>query len=249
MNDTILNGLVMPHTRVWAIRHHRFCAPISSVSLSAAMSCTIFLWSFLSPMPAFSLSSRIFPRLAAGLGSLMLVGLLSGCEDTDTTHTFAPACPKFDVPGQVADRITYDGKGLDAAHRLISTHILAVRGDCRTGPQDERKRPMTRVRLSLNLQLDRGPASTHDAVTVPYFVAILQDGNIVDKKIFTETIKLPPTVSTSQTSTPLRFIDIPTGNNPQISPYAMEIGLQLNHAELDYNRAHLRSAQFHEHVQ
>ncbi|MCX5615992.1 hypothetical protein NQF87_03250 [Bombella sp. TMW 2.2559] len=200
-------------------------------------------------MPAFSLSSRIFSRLVAGLGSLMLAGLLSGCEEADTTHTFAPACPRFDIPGQVADRITYDGKGLDAAHRLTSTHILAVQGDCRTGPQDEQKRPMTRVRISLNLQLERGPAATDDTVTVPYFVAIIQDGAIVDKKIFTETINLPPTVSISRSSTPLRFIDIPTGNNPQISPYSMAIGLQLNHPELDYNRSHLRAAQFHEHVQ
>ncbi len=213
------------------------------------MSCTIFLWSFLSPMPAFSPSPRIFSRLAAGLGSLMLVGFLSGCEDVDTTNTFAPACPRFDVPGQVADRITYDGKGLDAAHRLTSTHILGVQGDCRTGPQDEQKRPMTRVRVSLNLQLERGPAANNNTVTVPYFVAILQDGAIVDKKVFTETVKLPPAVSISHSSTPLRFIDVPTGNNPQISPYSMEIGLQLSHAELDYNRSHLRTAQFHEHVQ
>ncbi|MCL1513616.1 hypothetical protein DTJ15_05295 [Parasaccharibacter sp. TMW 2.1891] len=179
----------------------------------------------------------------------MLAGFLSGCEEADTTHTFAPACPKFDVPGQVADRITYDGKGLDAAHRLTSTHILGVQGDCRTGPQDAQKRPMTRVRVSLNLQLERGPATSSDSVTVPYFVAILQDGAIVDKKVFTETVKLPPTVSVSHSSTPLRFIDVPTGNNPQISPYSMEIGLQLNHSELDYNRSHLRAAQFHEHVQ
>ncbi|PHI95452.1 hypothetical protein BG621_06775 [Parasaccharibacter apium] len=200
-------------------------------------------------MPAFSPSSPIFSRLMGGFGALMLISFLTGCEGADTTHTFAPACPKFDVPGPLADLITYDGKGLDAAHRLTSTHILAVQGDCRTGPQDEQKRPLTRVRLSLNLQLERGPAAKGDTVTIPYFVAILQDGKIVDKKIFTETLKLTPALSITQVNTPLRFIDIPTGNNPQISPYSMEIGLQLNHDELDYNRTHLRAAQFQEHVQ
>ncbi|MCX5619435.1 hypothetical protein [Bombella pollinis] len=200
-------------------------------------------------MPVFSSPTRIFSHLMGGLSTLMLVTLLTGCEGEDTTHTFAPACPKFDVPSPLADLITYDGKGLDAAHRLTSTHILAVQGDCRTGPKDEQKRPLTRVRLSLNLQLERGPAAKGDTVTIPYFVAILQDGQIVDKKIFTETVKLTPSLSVMQANTPLRFIDIPTGNNPQISPYSMEIGFQLNHDELTYNRTHLRAAQFQEHVQ
>lgn len=214
------------------------------------MSEAIFLWSFFRPMPTFCLQTLRFPPFLRRISLLLLLGIVSGCDagiDPDTA--FAPACPHFDVPGSVADQLIYDGRGLDPAHRVSSARILAIQGDCRNGPRDEHKRPLTRVRLSLKLQLDRGPASQENLITVPYFVAILQDGKIIDKKMFTETLSLPNAVSSAQENTPLRLIDLPMGDNPQISPYSMEIGLQLTHDQVKYNRSHLRSVQFHEHVQ
>lgn len=201
--------------------------------------------------------------IRAGLAGFCLMTALSACSDPEDTAPFAPACPGLDIPGNAADNVRYDGKGLDIGHLVTHTKLLAVRGDCREGPKDSRKRPLTRVRVSLELLQQYGPAykgkpSSHsdsskmlqnnDPLSVAYFVAVTRDGEIVDKKLF--EVKLPKPVDSisRKISTPLRFIDIPTGPNPQTSPYTLEVGLQLTHQELDYNRTHLTPASFRERI-
>lgn len=191
-----------------------------------------------------------FFRWAGPACALLTLGGLGGCNDDTSLSAFAPACPHFDVPGSIADRFVFDGKGIDVSHQVSHTQILAVNGDCSDGPKDARQRPLTRVRLSLDLQQERGPAATQKAEDVPYFVAVVHDGQIIDKKTFSDTVRMPPSRSTQRVHTPLRFVDIPTGSNPQISPYSLEIGFQLSREQLDYNRQHLRTpANFESHVQ
>lgn len=198
------------------------------------------------PYPRFT----SFFRLAAPACALLALGGLGGCDDDAGLSTFAPACPHFDVPGSIADRFVYDGKGIDVSNQISHTQILGVNGDCSAGPKDSQNRPLTRVRLSLDLQQEHGPAATHKAEDVPYFVAVVHDGHIIDKKTFTDTVRMPRSGNTQRMHTPLRFIDIPTGNNPQISPYSLEIGFQLSRDELNYNRQHLKTlANFESHVQ
>lgn len=210
-----------------------------------------FLVEFLRLMSTPRLHFSSFLRVAGPACALLALGGLGGCGEEDTgLSAFAPACPHFDVPGSIADRFVYNGKGLDIGNQISHTQILAVNGDCSDGPKDAQHRPLTRVRLSLALQQERGPAATHTSEDVPYFVAVVQDGKIIDKKTFTDTVRIPPSRDTQRLNTPLRFIDIPTGKNPQVSPYSMEIGFQLTRDELNYNRQHLKNvANFESHVQ
>ncbi|WP_237442448.1 hypothetical protein [Saccharibacter sp. 17.LH.SD] len=193
--------------------------------------------------------SRVI-RSIGGTCVLLTLGFLGGCSDDDAVTSFAPACPAFDVPGSVADRFVYNGKGIDVSHLVSHAQITDVNGDCRDGPQDSHHRPLTRVRLSLALRMEHGPAATEKTDDITYFVAITHDGAIVDKKIFHETIRIAANNGAQQLNTPLRFIDLPTGDNPQVSPYTLEIGFQLTRNELDYNRQHLTyPAHFIQHTQ
>ncbi|TPW35828.1 hypothetical protein [Oecophyllibacter saccharovorans] len=185
-------------------------------------------------------------RLGLTLGSLVLTGLLGGCADENqvTSVKFAPACPTIEVPGVAADRNLYDGQGLDVAHLVSQTQIVNVHGDCDKGGQDSSHRPLTRVRVSVDLHLERGPAATQNRITVPYFIAITRNGAIVDKKVFEDTFPLTAHKPSETVSTPLRLIDLPSGSNAHYSPYTLEAGLQLTHGELDYNYSHLLPAKF-----
>lgn len=182
--------------------------------------------------------------------ALLSLSFLGGCADDTPASAFAPACPQFDVPSSIADRFIYNDKGIDISNQISHTQILTINGDCREGPKDSHQRPLTRVRLSLSLQQERGPAATNTFDNISYFVAIMQDGRIVDKKIFTDKLKTSPQQNIYHIKTPLKFIDIPTGKNPQISPYVFEIGFQLSRKELKYNKQHMpQIGQFKSHIQ
>lgn len=168
---------------------------------------------------------------------------LSACDEQEVS-LFAPACPAIEVPEYTADYVRYTGTSPDLKHIINHTQILAVHGDCQASKHD----PIhtTRIRISLNLLEQYGPAfpanQTH--ITIPYFIAVIKNGTIIDKKIFTADIKANPSYITQKTQTRLRFIDIPTGDNPQESPYQLEVGFQLSHDSLSYNRQHLPLASF-----
>lgn len=177
--------------------------------------------------------------------SLLGLGFLTGCTNPSSQEApYAPVCPRVNVPEATADLYLFDGKGIDISHTAYHAQIMAVNGDCRTGPRDDRKRPLTRVRVGLSIQFTEGAVADQKSLDVPYFIAIIKDGKIIDKQIFTEKFRPHAALGMTQTHSTLRFIDLPTGSDPQQTPYDLEIGFQLTHGQLDYNRSHLRAVTF-----
>lgn len=181
------------------------------------------------------MTTRLFrSRLAAGsLFSLLGLGFLNGCTNpsSDIAH-YAPACPKVEVPPATADLYLFDGKGIDISHTAYHAQILAVNGDCRTGPNDSRKRPLTRVRIGLEIQFKEGAVADQKSLELPYFVVVMKDGKIVDKQIFTEKFKLHPAMGTTESHSTLRFIDLPTGADPLQTPIPLKSGFSSHAASL-----------------
>ncbi|GBR50510.1 hypothetical protein AA106555_0237 [Neokomagataea thailandica NBRC 106555] len=169
---------------------------------------------------------------------------LTGCEDESNPSLFAPACPRTDIPAGTADRFAYTGQDQDLRNLTSHVQITALSGDCTRGPDGPEKQKMVRTRVGLSFTIERGPATTQDKVTIPYFIAIMQNGKIVDKKTFNDTFSLTPNVSTQTAKTELRLIDLPASANLQENPYTLEVGLQLTRSELDYNRKHPRPSAF-----
>lgn len=188
------------------------------------------------PLRACALSLNILLLSSAFLG-------LSGCEEEED-NPFAPACPALEIPEHTADNFRYAGSETDLKHLITHTEITTIHGDCQTkkGTHEE----TTKVRITLELLQQYGPAYKADQpkITLPYFIAVVKNGQIIDKKIFSAEIKSEPSKIMQKTNTILRVIDLPTGDNPQISPYTLEVGFQLSHDALSYNRQHLKVAQF-----
>jgi len=194
-------------------------------------------------MPAFR---RLAPSFFIPAFAVMALSTLAGCDESNQSF-FAPACPALEMPGVASDRFVYDGRGLDVGSLVSHTQITSLSGNCERGPDGPHKQSMVRTRLSLAMNITRGPAEKDGSIDIPYFVAVMRDGKIVDKKIFTDTFQLAPNVSTQQIRTDLRIIDLPQSSNPQANPYTLEVGYQLTRDELQYNRQHLPTVSFHSH--
>ncbi|MFT8327488.1 hypothetical protein [Gluconobacter oxydans] len=197
-------------------------------------------------MPAIR---RLASPLFAPAFALVALSSLAGCDESNPSF-FAPACPTLDIPGSAADQFVYDGKSADIGSLVSHAQIASLAGDCERGPDGPHGHQTVRTRLSLAMNLTRGPAATSSTIDVPYFIVIMRDGKIVDKKVFTDSFRFPANVSTQSVRTNLRLIDLPaTDNMTQENPYTLEIGYQLTHGELGYNREHLAPVSFHSHTQ
>lgn len=193
-------------------------------------------------MTRASLNARYASRFAVLALSGAALLPLAACGP-DEQSAFAPACPHVEIVGQAADSYSYNGRGLDVGSLVSHASMTGLTGACAAGPHDEHKKTV-RTQLSIAMTVDRGPAAGGDTIVLPYFVVVLRDGHIVDKKIFEVPVSFEPNTSTTTLRTPIRIIDVPASDNIQDTNYTMEIGFQLTHAQLNYNRAHLHPASF-----
>ncbi|GBQ11037.1 hypothetical protein [Swaminathania salitolerans] len=180
-------------------------------------------------------SARQFLPILALIGAGVT---LTACDQEDQS-AFAPACPSVEILGEAADFYQYDGKGLDAGSLVTHAGMGGLTGNCEAGPKKS-----VRTRLSLGVTVERGPASDGRDVTLPFFVAVLHDGKIMDKKEFSIPVTFRGNQSTVSLRTPVRIIDVPAAPDIQQTNYALKIGFQLSREQLEYNRTHLRPAAF-----
>ncbi|QCE35360.1 hypothetical protein FAI40_08470 [Acetobacteraceae bacterium] len=189
-----------------------------------------------------------FRSLAVLSGSLCSLLTLSGCVDQDDSTGFAPACPEVEVPLGTGDIVAWEpGKDQDLSHLMHQAQITEVNGVCREGMPDSKKRPMTRVDVSVSFRAERGPASQSNKFDVPYFIAVVRDGKIITKQVF-------PTFGTFSNNNenlafkaPVRYIDLPAGGDPQVNDYTLMVGFQLTETQLRYNREHMERETFTRH--
>ncbi|KMQ89482.1 hypothetical protein RF55_10890 [Lasius niger] len=191
------------------------------------------------------------PKLFQCVGFATLLAsfaLFSGCADQDDSTGFAPACPEVEVPLGTGDIYTWEpGKDQDLSHLIQQAQIIEVNGVCREGKPDSKKRPMTRVDVSISFRVDRGPASQSDHINLPYFIAAVKDGKIINKQVFPSEGTLSNQNENIVFKAPVRYIDLPAGSDPQVNDYTLMVGFQLTEAQLKYNREHMEREKFTRH--
>ncbi|WP_051537156.1 hypothetical protein [Asaia prunellae] len=121
--------------------------------------------------------------------------------------------------------------------------MSGLTGNCEAGPKKT-----VRSRLSLAVTVERGPASDGKDITLPYFIAVVRDGKILEKKEFDIPVSFAGNQSTVSLRTPVRLIDVPASPDLQQTNYTLKVGFQLSHEQLEYNQTHLRPAKFTMHT-
>ncbi len=183
----------------------------------------------------------LLPRVtASGALAMGLLTALTGCGGGEAASMeFAPACPITHIPSEAADYYLYKGKGTDYRDLVARASIVKLEGDCSAGgPKD------LKTRVVLHITVERGPASTTEALSMPWFIAVLHGDRIVNKHIFRHTVNFPANLATFNTMTKIITIDLPIPPRNVDSDYRFEVGFQLSKSQLDYNQTHLKRATY-----
>lgn len=196
-------------------------------------------------MSCASRTARLSARAALAICGVSLLSL-TACQDEQSA--FAPACPHVQILSEAADFYDYDGKGLDVGDLVARASMAGLSGSCTAGPNGPKHQKTVRTSLSIAVDVVRGPAKPDEKIVLPYFVAVMRDGHIVDKKVFEVAADFAPNTTTSHLRAPVRYIDLPASDSIQETNYSMAVGFQLNHSQLGYNRAHLPEASFLWHI-
>ncbi|NHO38982.1 hypothetical protein GOB80_04640 [Acetobacter ghanensis] len=183
----------------------------------------------------------LLPRItASGALAMGLISALAGCGGGESSSTdFAPACPITHIPSEAADYYLYKGNSTNFRDLVARASIVKLEGDCSAGgPKD------LKTRVVLHITVERGPASSTDTLTLPWFIAVLHGDRIVNKHVFRHTITFPPNLATFDTTSKVITIDLPIPPRNVDSDYRFEVGFQLNKNQLGYNQAHLKPAAY-----
>lgn len=179
-------------------------------------------------------------RQLTGLAVAIALPLtLAGCGDNDNT-AFAPTCPEMHIPAEVADYYNYAQKGATFDHLVTRASITQLGGMCLpTGKKG------LRTQVGVHMVVRRGPASTSDTLTLPWFVAVVHGDKIVGKHVFKQQVTFAnSTASVVAVDTPLVSVDLPIKPTNGLPEYRFEVGFQLTAEQLAYNREHGISANF-----
>jgi len=179
--------------------------------------------------------------LAAAVAGLAVAASLGGCA-SDDPNAFAPACAPVGILGVAADYSDYGDNGAATVadlSRLVSQgSIIGVSGHCSDAAGGTQLHTVVQVAMAIS----RGPVAPSGTLAVPYFIAVLQNGNIVSKQSLTANANFPSNADNVSVKTDPITFDLPVSRHRPSSSYRIEVGFQLTPEQMAYNRAHSPAA-------
>jgi len=173
-------------------------------------------------------------RIAAA--SALALGSLAGCSTyhAATSYLFsnsASTCPDAAILATTASLPAFDpAKGDDPSNVLYSVVLKDVKARC-----DYSKRDYTAdVRLKLFYQADRPPGGIEARYRVPYFVAVVTGGQIVDKEIHWLELGFRDGAVSSASDAVVESTIVHVEKSKKPYEYHMVVGFQLTKAQIDY---------------
>lgn len=177
-------------------------------------------------------------RLCAA-AALLLAGLLpAGCSLFEDDAPPLP-CPVILQPGDTAQLTRFDGAGRDLTDVVFKASLLPVRSLCAYEDEDTR----LESEILVGFEVERGPALQRlqegdGTVSFRYFVAVTT--NEAEPRILSrEDFDVQATFKGNRGRVAIAdelAPTIPLGPGEDGTDYRIYVGIELNHAELDYNR-------------
>jgi hypothetical protein len=166
-------------------------------------------------------------RLVAG--AIPLAAALAACAPA--RDQFAPVCPQAALLPQAADlaryRTTASGAGHDLTDLVLQARVVDVNGKCRPGDNDQTLNAAVKV----TIELTRGPAAAGRTASVSYFVAVVEGGRILDKKLMSNQVQFPPNVDKIYLTSDPVDMRLPISAGTTGAAYTVFAGLQYTPSE------------------
>ncbi|HST75022.1 MAG TPA: hypothetical protein VLJ20_06600 [Acetobacteraceae bacterium] len=176
-------------------------------------------------------------RIARLLPTAALLAALAGCG-APLTSTFPPDCPRAGVLADAADLTRYRSAGQEAGasgHDLtdmvLDGQITGVSGDCTRASRRELD-----VTVAVSMRLTRGPAARGPVDDVPFFVAVTENGKVLDKQIYHVAPGFSANADTVRLTSDAVSLNLPISTDKPGSAYDLVVGFQLTPDEVALNR-------------
>ena len=170
--------------------------------------------------------SVVLPAAALIAGTLALAGCTPDPDEQ------APQCPIAVFPSDAATLARYDGRGTDLTNLVLSGRLENVRGACKGLLGHKNLTAHTQVQMVLT----RGPAAKGRDVDVPYNIAVVRSGQVLQKQEFVQHVTFPPNVDTVQVTGQEINLAFPTDRGLTGPNYTIYFLFELSPAELAANR-------------
>jgi hypothetical protein len=175
--------------------------------------------------------SKFIRRAPAALALAALALAATGCGRSAKEEIAATYCP---TPFSVQDAVSLTrfgpGPGRDPNDVVFEAGIGEASSACKLGK--------TQMELTLNVQVAAvaGPAVGGGAVSVPYFVRVIDaSGAIVQGREFSATFKLSASRPRGASMEELT-LRLPFDKPSDVAAYRIAVGLKPTQEELEYNR-------------
>ena len=145
---------------------------------------------------------------------------------------FPPVCPTSGILTDAADLTQFRGTGTDITDMVVDGRITGLGGKCSL---DDAKH--LRTTLTVNLDLNRGPASANRSVDVLYFLSVSKGQSILDKRVYRLTANFPGNADRARVQSDEVDLVLPIDAKVQGDSYSILVGFQLTPAELAFNRS------------
>ncbi len=148
--------------------------------------------------------------------------LLAACSSGhDKVALYCPTVSVLTQANQLV-KARRDAPGISA--REVSARITGVAGSCTA---QGKRRVVTKFRVGFSAV--RGPALSGNQITLPYFIALTQGGQIIGKQVDPVTFKFKQGVNQTVATTKPIKIEMP--NAPVSAQQEALVGFQLDQAE------------------
>jgi hypothetical protein len=165
------------------------------------------------------------------VSSVAFVGLATGSARA-ADDIFAPPCPRPGILANAGDLYRYLPTGHDLTDLQLQARVIGLQGTCQQGDKPN----TTKVKVTIQLDVTRGPAATGHTADLAYFIAVLRGSDILDKKIYSASAEFPANAAKlGLTSDPVE-LNLPTPKGVTAADYRILIGLQLTPEQLEQNR-------------
>ena len=171
-----------------------------------------------------------FATLAASAAALL--GALSLAACTPDPDEQAPQCPLAYLRPDAATLTRYDGRGTDLTNLVLSGRLQNIHGACK-GLLGHKK---LTAHAHVEMVLTRGPAAQGRDVDVPYNIAVVSKGRVLQKQELVQHVTFPPNVDTVQVAGQDVDMDFPTDRGLTGPNYTIYFVFELTPAELAANQ-------------
>lgn len=156
-----------------------------------------------------------------------LTALLSACTKNPFLVTTSH-CPAVAIVSNTGNLTRFAGEDRNASDVVFNASISSISVDCEEGSG-------IYANIGLSIIATGGPANTESSVSLPYFVALMRDNNLItSKKIYESRLNFNGAQGRagSRESVVVRFDDIEVSRRYD---YEVLIGFQLSPDEVIYN--------------